>query len=352
MRSGPRLFRQSGEAQVPQDDFLSATKELAGRALERMRALGLPENSQNFHVWYTYFSGESADLVAEIDALLAGGGTLDDRACETLFAKYFSAENQENAAHEACGRLDALLAELRDEISQTQDVLGAYGARLREACAAPDRAADPDAAVQSVLAAASGMVDTGEGLRETVARAGAKLKSIRESLQAAYVESGFDALTKVANWKSFYGTLRRFAAQATEQRLPLALLIVDINDLAGFNRRHGRANGDLLLKMIAAQIRDSVGESGFIARYAGDAFGVVLPQIERADAVALGEKIRADFSGRPIVNKVTGRGLGTVELSIGVASYEDGESLALFVHRCLTSLAKMRSAATAAGATG
>ncbi len=339
---------------MPQDDFLSTTRGLAAQALERMRALGLPETSQNFHVWYTYYSGECPDLVRDIDDAIAAARLIDDRACELLFAKHFATDDQEAAAREACARLDQLLEELRAEISQTQDALGRYGVSLREACAPPegDRLADPQATVRTVLTAASGIVESSEELRQSVARAGAKLQSIRETMQAAYVESGFDELTKVANWKSFYSALRRFAVKATEERLPLALLIVDIDDLAGFNRRHGRANGDLLLKMVAAQIRDSVGEAGFVARYAGDAFGVVLPQIELADAFALGERIRSGFVGRPIVNKTTGRTLGTVALAAGAAAYQDGESLALLVHRCLASLAQARATSADGARTG
>lgn len=337
---------------MAQDDFVNATKALAGRALDRMRQLKLPENSQNFHVWYTYFSGECPDLVEEIDQAIAGGQTIDDRACEVLFAKYFAADTQEDAAREACAHLDALLGELRAEISQTQDALGKYGASLREACAPPageHRSDDPAATVRSVLTAASGIVESGEGLRQSVERAEVRLQSIREALQAAYVESGFDSLTKVANWKSFYGALRRFAVKATEQRMPLALLIIDIDDLAGFNRRHGRANGDLLLKMVAVQIREIVGETGFVARYAGDAFGVVLPQTELAEALVVGERIQAGFAGRQIVNKATTHALGTVALSAGAASYVDGESLALFVHRCLNALRQVRTGTTGGG---
>ena len=50
-------------------------------------------------------------------------------------------------------------------------------------------------------------------------------------------------------------------------------------------------------------------------------------------AVVVAEKFRQQMAGKQLTNKTTGRKLGAVTVSIGVAQYRVGESLSDFIHR-------------------
>jgi diguanylate cyclase len=327
-----------------QDDFLQKTKMCAQAALAKMRELNIPQNSTNFHVWYTYYAGDVPDLIREIDKLLANPVDFSGIVCEMLYEKYFGTFKEEVATRNACNRLSAVLSELQDDVSGAQEELSDFGEVLQSFC---QQAGGGDSALRgtarSVLEATDRMFKQGQTLSERVSKAEQEIGAIAKQLAAEQEAAVLDPLTRVANWKSFYSSLRHFALEATDNCFPLAILIVDVDGLAEFNERHGRVNGDQLLKMVARHVQVCVGDTGFVARHGDDSFGAVLPQVSWLDAVAAAEKIRSDFSSKKIVRKESNQGFGVVTLSIGVASYRDGESIAHFIHRCWTSMGRARS---------
>lgn len=164
-----------------------------------------------------------------------------------------------------------------------------------------------------------------------------------EGANAALADSRIDSLTKVANWKAFYGNLRSAAAEVAEKRGRLVVLMLDIDRFTTFNQRHGRANGDQLLRMIAAELQKTFGRGGFVARHGCDSFGIVLPGAETEAVVAMANAFRTAFASRKIINKATAQPLGVITLSIGVTEYRRGEALAHLMFRCRGALGLART---------
>jgi diguanylate cyclase (GGDEF)-like protein/PAS domain S-box-containing protein len=66
-----------------------------------------------------------------------------------------------------------------------------------------------------------------------------------------------------------------------------ALLYLDLDNFKAVNDTLGHARGDALLCEVAERLIECVGESGFVARFGGDEFLVILTEIERPADVAL-----------------------------------------------------------------
>jgi two-component system cell cycle response regulator len=73
----------------------------------------------------------------------------------------------------------------------------------------------------------------------------------------------------------------------------LSVLLVEIDRFRQIRDSFGRLAGDLVLRECGERIRGASPEQAISGRYSGDAFLVVLPGIDRAEAVHAGDLIRA-----------------------------------------------------------
>jgi len=103
-----------------------------------------------------------------------------------------------------------------------------------------------------------------------------------------------DRLTGVANRRQFDETLSLEFAKARKSRLPLGLVIVDIDFFSAYNTHYGREQGDARLIEIAALL-NTVARPGIdlVARYGGDEFALILPDQDENQVAGKAEHIRS-----------------------------------------------------------
>jgi len=116
--------------------------------------------------------------------------------------------------------------------------------------------------------------------------------SIRQSQERLLSMIDVDPLTELDNHRRFKERLNEESARTAEQKQPLSLLLLDVDDFGEFNENFGHTAGDLKLKAIAAAIRFNKPEFGTAARYEGEKFAILMPNATVKDAKALYEKIR------------------------------------------------------------
>ncbi len=97
-----------------------------------------------------------------------------------------------------------------------------------------------------------------------------------------------DVLTGLYNRAFFEEECNRLD---TERQLPLSIVMGDINGLKLTNDIFGHAEGDTLLKEIAAILRECCRKEDIIARMGGDEFCILLPRTDLATAQAVCQRI-------------------------------------------------------------
>ncbi len=124
------------------------------------------------------------------------------------------------------------------------------------------------------------------------------LRSLRYAIERKLMEERLhdlahhDSLTGLANRKLFYDRLKAALASARRHELPLALLLLDLNEFKPVNDTYGHQVGDQLLQEVARRVSDCVREADCVARMGGDEFTFIFADISHAeDAAAAARKI-------------------------------------------------------------
>jgi diguanylate cyclase (GGDEF)-like protein/PAS domain S-box-containing protein len=143
---------------------------------------------------------------------------------------------------------------------------------------------------------------------------------LNKALNVAESLANIDALTGVANRRSFDEFLEDEWLRAIRARTPTSLLMIDVDHFKRYNDSYGHVSGDHCLRLIAETIASSIHRStDLLARYGGEEFAVVLPSTDGGGAQAIAEQIRMALEQRQIPHEGNLRGVVTV--SIGCATH-------------------------------
>nr|WP_275581950.1 EAL domain-containing protein [Brevibacillus fulvus] len=137
-----------------------------------------------------------------------------------------------------------------------------------------------------------------------------------------------DSLTGLPNRRSLLMRLEKeLAAAKTEQR-SFYLLFLDMDRFKKINDSLGHVFGDLVLKRFAERLQESIGGVNYVARFGGDEFVVLLPDIgEFTEVNNIVDRIVRSFNSPLLVRDF----VLYLSPSIGIARYphhgEDTETL-------------------------
>jgi len=124
--------------------------------------------------------------------------------------------------------------------------------------------------------------------------------------------SAKDHLTNAATRARLEEESRRWMNFCRRQSLPLCMVFVDVDNLKSINDRYGHAMGDVALKEIAELMQNQLRNSDTIARWGGDEFVLLLPNVTLQNAVLLLDRVKSAIS------KLVLDGGVTVSCSFGV----------------------------------
>jgi diguanylate cyclase (GGDEF)-like protein len=130
-----------------------------------------------------------------------------------------------------------------------------------------------------------------------------------------------DELTGLSNRRRFQETIGAEVERSRRFGHDLGLVLLDIDDFKAVNDTYGHQQGDLVLREIAAVLRDSSREIDEPARYGGEELAVILPGTGLDGAYELAERVRDGIESLrlPILGDDGAEPL-RVTASLGVAS--------------------------------
>lgn len=164
--------------------------------------------------------------------------------------------------------------------------------------------------------------ETGEVLGiVAVLRDVSERKAMEEKLAEAHhrleIMATHDALTKLANRRSFDETFAVEYRRAQREGMPLALIMIDVDRFKTFNDRYGHPAGDECLRQVAQAISANIRRPGDLAaRYGGEEFIVLLPNTHEAGAAEIAERIRLCVRELKLAHQSEADGVVTVSAGV------------------------------------
>jgi diguanylate cyclase (GGDEF)-like protein len=124
----------------------------------------------------------------------------------------------------------------------------------------------------------------------------ARIRSMIEKSKAYLkleVEATVDEKTGLANYRVFYKKLREEWERSERYKLPLSIVMLDLDDFKRVNDSLGHQAGDRVLREFAVLVSGGARGTDLAARYGGEEFAMILPHTDREHAEHVAERIRA-----------------------------------------------------------
>ena len=367
---------------------IERSTELLRQALPWMSRQRAGLHPVSYAVWFDYVAQTNPPLRAAIDEHLAREGALDEFATDALFRRHVADVDPEtaqrmvdqmqrvlggigesaNAAGAHAARYSASLAQLAVALVQGDTVRG-IGPEGEPGVArngpAPRKLAD---VVAEVIADTGTMRSQIGGLQQRLADSRREIDRLREEVRRAREESLRDSLTGLSNRRALDQALAAClalagaatpaatardaqaaidAAKAAAAGRPASaaeaaargpwLLMSDIDRFGRINEAYGHDFGDEVLKAVAEAMRSLVPTGATLARVGGEAFALLVPELEAAAALALAERVRMHI-GSARIRRPDQAEAERVTLSVGLAAGRSGETPLALLERAGTAL--------------
>lgn len=133
-----------------------------------------------------------------------------------------------------------------------------------------------------------------------------------------------DGLTGIPNRRYFDEQLSKEVGRSQRQSVPMAVIMMDIDNFKPFNDHYGHGPGDDCLKGVAKALAVAVKRPvDVVARYGGEEFVALLPETDAQGACRVAERLREAVETLRIPHAYA-EAAEVVTLSLGVAILPSG----------------------------
>jgi diguanylate cyclase len=315
-------------------DFEYATS-IAETAMRSMAEQRVPPTPNNFHVWFNYTLGAPPILKRAIDILIGNKRKFDAHTNREIYDSYVGTKASDDAvAYEVSQQLHSVMAAARQFLTTAIDDNRTQMAAINDVTERTEAGVDPKLLIENLMGELAKATTRATKLEVSFVEKSRELATIRDSLVKSEERAKTDTLTGLPNRRALEEFFRKAQIAAMEQDDPVSALLIDIDHFKRFNDEFGHGVGDQVLRLMAKVLREAVRDIDLPARYGGEELIVILPNAGLATGAAIAERIRRLVAECHISRRSTGEALPGITISIGVAQFVGGESMADLIERC------------------
>lgn len=297
----------------------------------------VPATPPNYALWYTYVANADSELAKKIDDSIRETGALSTTLCEELYSAHVADEKVKELDEFQQG-LQALALEMGNTMQDTLKDTDTFQSTLDKTFSQLARVDEEALSMEETVAVVRKAMKGSNALRQStdffknqLAEAQKEISRLEETLNKANEEALHDALTGIYNRRAFDTELKFLLT--TPPPKGFSLLLCDLDHFKRFNDTYGHLMGDQVLKLTAKRLSDYCRDGIKAYRFGGEEFALLVPNRPLSGACRVAETIRATIDKLAIKDKRTGRKLDNISISIGVATFENGESIRDLISR-------------------
>jgi diguanylate cyclase len=306
-----------------QENYVSQQElQLAQNAIALMSKYEVVPVPEHYEVFYIYAAGSNPAVTRRIDDAISSGEKFTPQMIHALRENCLGSERTAKAVEQVGTTIGLTLDDVLSKLLSAGKQAGDYGRALSDAksdLTQTKSAESLHALVDGLLGATKAMQVRTKNLEGELKRSSSQVVELKRQLDVVRKESRMDALTGIANRKTFDIELENALNEWKQTGASVCLLMCDIDFFKKFNDTWGHQTGDQVLRLVASCISENVKGRDTAARYGGEEFAVILRHTRLSDAINLANQIRMTIESRKLIKKSTGEILGSITVSIGVA---------------------------------
>jgi len=136
-----------------------------------------------------------------------------------------------------------------------------------------------------------------------------------------------DPTTGVLKREPFLEMADREFRRSWRYNQPITAIVIDIDDLASINLKHGHSVGNQVLRAVAQVCMNVVRSIDLVGRYESDAFAILLLMTESDGARSVAERLRVEINALRFSDTI---GALQITASLGVCSYPRNGCTSIF----------------------
>lgn len=152
----------------------------------------------------------------------------------------------------------------------------------------------------------------------------------------------FDTLTPLGGATYLKNQIELSIKQASSERQPLSLIMLDMDAFSVINREYGQAEGDRVLQVVTQLVLLNLREHDLLCRLAGDRFVVLLPNTLESQAKIIAQELALSIEHLAYRTTVQGERLSLAATTVALMARQEGAQRLL--ERLNMSLAQAKQA--------
>lgn len=295
----------------------------------------LAYNPNSYLLWYEYATGRNEQLVKDIEIALKEKRTLNNDIIADLIKKHL-ADNQIVHAEKKIRELKNILVEMIMHLGISGDEIIAQG-NVMETCARElSQAKSLDVIhriTERIVLETKSIFESNKSLKNALDSTLSEVKVLSKELEWVKQSAVTDMLTGLLNRRGFDEAIHQTIEKIKKFPEPLSIILLDIDHFKKVNDNYGHLIGDSVLKILGKLLKDYIKGKDIVARFGGEEMILALPATPLGGAYILAEQIRSGLSKMNFKIKDTGKSIGNITISLGIALYRDNESIEAVIKR-------------------
>jgi diguanylate cyclase len=319
----------------------STASEYFRLSLAKLGAANIDITPINYALAYYYVSGDDIDLNSRLDDLFT---SWSDTAAKALFFEFIGPQipQADDQLHQnllsTIAHILGLVIEISDESVLSSDSL-THNLDILSASTNPTEILK---IASEIVAETRTFVDKTKKFKESLHETSNEIQTLHQQLDKAKKQATVDALTGLQNRRGFDEALTALLNDSTASS-EHALLLLDVDHFKNVNDSFGHLVGDKILIGVANQLARKMRGNDYLARFGGEEFAILLKDTPLKGAIIAAEHLRESVEKRRWRQTKSGKEIGQITISIGIATIQHNESIDNLLERCDAALYQAKS---------